>query len=380
MKSLWVPEQRSISYQDVWGRGGDWQGGSRSHAKVNVTASSALGLDAVWACVNMHAGMASTFPLDAMRGDPAVKVTPTPTLIGRPSLTVELDEWLFQYYVSLLLFGNAYGVVLSRDRLGFPTTVEWQNPNDVEVTQNRHRASYTVAGEPVDAEDIWHDRWFVMPGSLVGLAPLTVHRETVGLGLAAQQFGAQWFGDGAHPSAVLSTDQAVNQEAAATIKDRFMSAVRGRREPAVLGGGMKYQQIQVNADESQFLETQQHSAVAVARVFGIQPEMIAAAVSGSSVTYANVEQQAIQYLTFGLDRWLVKGENAITRHLPRGNFAKFNRGALLRTDLLTRYQAHAIGLDKHFKTIDEVRDIEDDPPLSNGEQFPPTGSARKETS
>jgi HK97 family phage portal protein len=209
---------------------------------------------------------------------------------------------------------------------------------------------------------------------------LTVHRETVGLGLAAQQFGAQWFGDGAHPSAVLSTDQAVNQEAAATIKDRFMSAVRGRREPAVLGGGMKYQQIQVNADESQFLETQQHSAVAVARVFGIQPEMIAAAVSGSSVTYANVEQQAIQYLTFGLDRWLVKGENAITRHLPRGNFAKFNRGALLRTDLLTRYQAHAIGLDKHFKTIDEVRDIEDDPPLSNGEQFPPTGSARKETS
>ena len=140
MRSLWEPEQRSISYQDVWGRGGDWQGGSRSHAKVNVTPSSALGLDAVWACVNMHAGMASTFPLDAMRGEPSTKVTPTPTLISRPSLTVELDEWLFQYYVSLLLFGNVYGVVLSRGRLGFPTTVEWQNPNDVEVTQNRHRA------------------------------------------------------------------------------------------------------------------------------------------------------------------------------------------------------------------------------------------------
>lgn len=374
MRSLWQPEKRDLSFQNVWGKGGTWQATSLSSSKVAVTADSALGLDAVWACVNMHAGMASTMPLHAFRGPQSSPVTPTPTLLDRPSLVLPFEDWLFQYYVSLLVFGNVYGVVLTRDRLGYPTTVDWQNPNDVEVEQQpNHRVRYRVGGNEFPAEDMWHDRWFVMPGSVQGRAPLTLHRETIGLGLAAQKFGAQWFGDGAHPSAVLSTDQPVTQDQAATIKDRFVTAIRGTREPAVLGAGMKYQQIQTAPEESQFLETQQHAAVAVARVFGIQPEMIAAAVSGSSVTYANVEQQAIQYLTFGLDRWLVKGERAVGRHLPRGMFAKFNRGALLRTDLLSRYQAHQIALASQFMNIDEVRELEDRPPLDNGEQFPSAG-------
>lgn len=372
MRSLWEPQRRSVSYQDVWGTGGHWDGPSMSSSRVTVTPDAALGLDAVWACVNMHAGMASSLPIDAFRGQQSRPVSPSPTILDKPSLVLPADDWMFQYYVSLLLYGNAYGVVLSRDRLGYPSTVEWQNPNDVHVDDlPTHRVRYQVGGVPVDADDMWHDRWFVMPGSIKGRAPLTLHRETIGLGIAAQRFGAQWFGDGAHPSAVLSTDQQVNQEQAATIKERFVAAIRGGREPAVLGAGMKYQQIQTAPEESQFLETQQHSAVAVARVFGIQPEMIAASVSGSSVTYANVEQQAIQYLTFGLDRWLVKGERSITRHLPRGMFAKFNRGALLRTDLLSRYQAHQIALGSQFMNIDEVRELEDRPPLDNGVDFPP---------
>lgn len=378
MRSLWKSEARSISFQDVWGVGGNWQPGVTASA-VTVNADTALGLDAVWACVNMHAGMASALPLDALTEGTKTPVATVPTLLDRPSFTVEPDEWLFQYYVSLLLWGNAYGTVLTRDGRGFPTTVEWQNPNDVEVTQEGHRVNYTVGGVPVPSDDVWHDRWFLMPGSVQGRAPLTLHRETIGLGLAAQKFGAQWFGDGAHPSAILSTDQTVTQEQARTIKDRFVAAVRGSREPAVLGAGMKYQQVQVSADESQFIESQQHSAVAVARVFGIQPEMIAAAVSGSSVTYANVEQQAIQYLTFGLDRWLVKGERALTRNLPKGMYAKFNRGALLRTDLLTRFKAHEIALGAHFETIDEVRDLEDRPPLGNGEMFPPNRITGEDT-
>jgi HK97 family phage portal protein len=371
VRSLWQPERRAVSYQDVWGAGGNWQGGNVAASRVTVNPDTALGLDAVWACVNMHAGMAASLPVDAFRGENANPVSPVPTILDRPSLVLPFDDWLFQYYVSLLVFGNVYGVVLERDRLQYPVTVEWQDPTTVEVEQVNHRAIYRFQGQQVPSEDVWHDRWFVMPGSLVGRAPLTMHRETIGLGLAAQKFGAQWFGDGAHPSAVLSTDQQVTQEQAATIKARFVAAIRNTREPAVLGAGMTYQQIQTAPNESQFLETQQNVAISVARVFGIQPEMIAAATSGSSVTYANVEQQAIQYLTFGLDRWLVKGERSISRHLPRGMFAKFNRGALMRTDLLSRYRAHAIALNGRFLNIDEVRELEDRPPLDNGDEFPP---------
>ena len=53
----------------------------------------------------------------------------------------------------------------------------------------------------------------------------------------------------------------------------------------------------------------------------------------------------------------------MTAHLPRGTWAQANLDAILRGDTLTRYQAHGIAIDKGFLTVDEVRKLEDLPPL-----------------
>lgn len=381
MKTLWsTSEQRAVSFQDVWGRGLDI-GATRTAANVPVNASTALGLSAVFACTRVLADAVSTLPLHAYRDSSGgrMEMPAQPLLVAKPSMNLSREEWLHQAMVSLLLWGNAYGVVLTRDRLGVPQTVEWVNPDSVSVKQpSALRApTYELSGDLIDADDIVHVRAFIKPGSVVGSAPLTVQQETFGLGIAAQKFGAQWFGSGGHPSGILMSDQQVDQEVATTIKERFVAAIKGR-QPAVLGAGLKYQAIQVAPNESQFLETQQAVRNEIAAVFGVPPEMIGGSGSGSSVTYANREQAAIDFLTFSVNPWLVRLERAMTALLPRGQFVKFNPDALLRTDTKTRYQAHRLGLDGHFITIDEVRDIEDRRPLDNGEQFPPTKASGQE--
>jgi HK97 family phage portal protein len=379
MRTLWGSEQRAISFTDVWGAGGVWPS-QTAFGKVDVTVDSALGLSAVLRAVRLLSDVVSSLPIHAYRGSGAdrVRVPTQPQLITDPSLVLTLDEWIGQAMTSVLLYGNAYGIVVGRDGLGVPTGVEWVSPTHISVDRPSALSvpTYQLSGETIPTENVLHIRGFMKPGAVAGSAPLTMQRETIGLGIAAQKFGAQWFGDGAHPSAVLTTDSQIDEAQATTIKARFIAAIRGSREPAVLGAGMKYQQIQVAANESQFLETHQAVVNDIARAFGIPAEMIGGGGQGSSLTYSNREQSAIDFLTFSVNPWLVRLESAISAQLPRDTFVKFNPDALLRTDTKTRYEAHSTALAGHFLTIDEVRALEDRRPLDIGEQFPPAGNGQ----
>lgn len=369
-------ERRSLSVSDVFGRGYDLAPSVSSGERVSY--QTVTGLDAVAACVGLYSDIVEMLPVDVFRdragtADPLVRA---PDLVDDPSDLVDADVWRAQMLVSWLLWGNAYGIVTSRDRLELPRTIEWLDPATVHVAEysQLRRPSFTVEGTVVPPDEFVHvPGRYVRPGTTIGIAPLERFRETFGLALAARRYGAQWFGDGGHPSAILSSKKPVGPEQAATMKARFMAAVRGKREPAVLGSDTTYTPIQTPAGESQFLETQDHSTVAVARVFGLPPEMVAAAVSGSSVTYANREQRAIDFLTFAVDPWLVRMERFWTRRLPRPQYAKFNRGALLRTDLLTRYRAHDTAIRAGWRSVNEVRQLEDEPPIDGGDEtlWPP---------
>ena len=219
----------------------------------------------------------------------------------------------------------------------------------------------------VPTGDVWHKRVHPIPGRLMGLSPIAVHALTIGTGISALQFGAQWFQEGAHPSAILSSDQNLDAKQAMTAKERFMAAVHGRREPAVLGNGWKYQSIQIAPNESQFLETNNYTAAECCRIFGPGFAEIFGYETGGSLTYSNVEQRSLDLLTYAVDPWLVRIERAMSELLPPGACVKFNRSALVRTDLLTRYRAHAIALQNRWTVPNEVRDLEDPAPVPWGD-------------
>jgi HK97 family phage portal protein len=249
-----------------------------------------------------------------------------------------------------------------------------QHPDEVRLVQVDGREKWSVNGQTLtDQSQMWHRRVHPVPGRLLGMSPIALHALTIGTGIAAMQFGAQWFEEGAHPTGILSTSKSLDQKQANTAKQRFMAAIRGRREPVVLGGDWKFAAVQVNANESQFLETHGYTAAECCRIFGPGYAEIFGYETGGSLTYSNIEQRSLDFLTYAADPWLVRLERAISSLLPPERRARFNRAALVRTDLLTRYRAHAIALRNQFRVINEVRGDEDWQPVEWGDKPVDTG-------
>ena len=147
----------------------------------------------------------------------------------------------------------------------------------------------------------------------------------------------------------------------------------GRRRGSVpLLNGVRFNPVAVAPEESQFLETQKFNVSQIARVFGVPPEMIAGE-AGNSLTYANVEQRSLDFLTYAINPWLVRLDHALGRLLPSTLSVKLNADALMRSTTLERYEAHKIALDAGFLTVDEVRALEDLPPLPKS-QAPPAAA------
>lgn len=334
----------------------------------SVTTESAMRLSAVWACVRLLAGLGSTLPLDQQRRRDGLTVdVPRSVLFDQPQAGTTLSTWLYQVWSSMLTAGNAYGLVTAIGANGWPTTVELLDPSVVQWRADEQRGwVVTVDRQEVQRwpeGPLWHVPIFTMPGAPFGMSPIQNAKQTIAGGLSAERFGTDFFVGGGTPNAILYSDTELTQEQAQGIKSAFVGTTAGNREPAVMGAGLRYERISVSPDEAQFLDSQRFTVEQIARIYGIFPEMIGGATSGSSVTYANREQRAADFLTFGLMPYLIALEDGLSGLVPGPNRVKFNVDGVLRSDLKTRYEAHAIGIDSGFLTVDEVRQLEDRPPL-----------------
>jgi HK97 family phage portal protein len=336
-----------------------------TYAAVPVNPTTAMQHSAVWACVNLIAGAISTLPLAAYRTGQRDPLPDLPPILRAPSAGWSLPDFLYATLQSLLVRGNAYGLIVDRAGAGLlPAQVELLDPNRVGV-QVDGRVIWRVDGHEVDPASIWHARAFTAPGQVLGLSPIQHARQAIGLGLGlgAERYAARFFGESAIPSGVLTSDQDIKQDRADQLKARWRDAHGGHRDIAVLGNGARFQAVTIPPEEAQFLETTRANVATICRYFGVQPELVGGE-SGGSLTYANVEQRALDFLTFGLRPWLVQLEVALSALLSSTTTVKFNAAALVRTDLLTRYQAHESAIRAGWKLRSEVRDLEDLPPVA----------------
>jgi HK97 family phage portal protein len=335
-----------------------------TYAAVPVNPNTAMQHSAVWAAVNLIAGSISTLPLAAYRDGEREPLPTLPPILRQPSAGWALPDFLYALLQSLLVRGNAYGLIVDRAGAGLlPSQVELLDPNRVGVTVPNGAVEYRVDGQCVDTASIWHVRAFCTAGNVVGMSPIGHARQAVALGIAAERYAAKFFGESAIPSGLLTTDQHIRPSEAADLKEQWKNAHHGRRDVAVLGSGARFQAITIPPEEAQFLEATRANVATVARYFGVQPELIGGE-SGGSLTYANVEQRALDFLTFGLRPWLVRLETALSALLSSTTSVKFNAAALVRTDLLTRYQAHESAIRAGWKLRSEVRELEDLPPVA----------------
>lgn len=335
------------------------------------SADSALQSVAVRAAVDLIASVASELPLDVYRGrGPQRAEVRMPSWLEDPDGSGQgLEDWCYRVLVSWLLRGNLYGNVLDRGSGGMLRQVDIWHPDSVHPQVDNGVTRWFVSGQEVPQQQMLHRRVNPVPGQELGLSPVSYHAWTIGLSLTATRFGLQWFQDGAHPSGILrNAETAIDEATANTAKQRFLAALRGTRDPVVLGKGWEWTQLQLNPEESQFLETQRYSAAECARIFGPGIAEVLGYADGKSMTYANIQDRDLHVLKYALNRWLRRLERLLSEFLPRPVYAQFNRDALLQTNTLTRYQAHASALTQRWRTVNEVREIEDLPPVEWGDE------------
>lgn len=375
MSLFFARRERRAVYAGNWWNDNTWMSGTRTKAGVNVSPDKALRVDAMWSSANLLASTVANLPVDVFRGQGVEKspVMPQPRLVAEPSQIVDLEDWIYQAMMSMLLCGNAYGLVLERDQNGLPQTVEWLDPATVKADQKSalRKPVYYIGGQRVDRqEDVEHMRAFVRPGSAVGMSPVEFHAETLGISLAARDYGAGWFGEGAHPTAMLINKdrQTIPDAEAEPIKERFLEKLRGKREPMVVGSDWDYKPIQVNAAEAQFVESMGYTDAQIARMYGpgLAEVLGYATDNGGSLSYSNRVDRSLDLLTYTANPWVRKFDRFWTKRIPKPQTARMNVNALLRMDPKTRHEIYQIDRQIGLYNIDELRSLEDEPPLPDG--------------
>lgn len=347
--------------------------GWTSWAGVSVTEMQALQQLTVWSCVALTTDVIATMPVGTFRGvgPDRIPIANAPFL-EEPFPNMDRVEWLTMELVSILLRGNAYARVIERDRLMYPTQLLPMHPDEVQPRLNKltGQLEYKVAGEakPLDPVDVFHVKGLTLPGKrmIKGLDPIAYARQTIGTALAAEEYGARFFGESATPSGYLSSDKPIGDDTAKDMQARWMAAHGNRhRKPAVLGGGLKWETITINPEESQFLATIKAKRGEIAGFFRTPPHLVGD-VDRSTSWGSGIEEQNLMWITIGLGTWIVRFERAFTRITPRGQYVKFNLAGLLRGRLLDRYRAYLMGRQGGWLNIDEIRALEELPPLPEG--------------
>lgn len=336
---------------------------------ATVTQDRALSLAPVFAACRLLAGTVSTLPLKAYRrvGDERVPMPGLPQLFYQLITDGELVPWLHRCMVSLVLRGNAYGWITARDGFGFPTRIEWLNPADVAVDDSASTARpvWLWRGREIPREDVVHIPWFPVPGRVVGLSPIAQFAEVIGVGLNAQDYGSTWFANGGFPPGTFkNTEKTVTQDQADGMRSLLGRAMRSG-QPLVYGADWDYKAISVPPNEAQFIESSRMNATQVAAIYGLPPEDVGGT-RGSSLTYATVELNQLDR-TLALRPWLVLLESKFASLLPERQYVRFTADAIVRTDLRTRWDVHQVAVGMGARSIDEVRNLEDLPPLPDGQ-------------
>ena len=352
---------------------GIYFGGRPTYAGVVVDNQTALRSAAVAACRRVIVSSLLAMPAHSYStGADGRKVRHgvNAQIVASPFNGMTQRLWLAQMVNGLVLDGNCLGLVVEYTADGYPAQVRpvanaevtWQKDDqgrDVGRINGKVERIYPVGNLVIGQASPW-----MLPGHLLAQSPVDLAMESIGAGLAAEKFGAQFFGDGAHPSSIItSSDPALTRDQAQDIKDSVVASWQGR-QPAVLGSGLDFTPIEINPQDSQFIDLMRFELEQACRFFGVPPSMVYAAVSGQAVTYANVGQSDIQFMKHSLRSWIGDVEDMWSSLLPAdGDGVELKPEGLLRMDAEGRHALYSQRLADETMTVAEVRVLEDEPPM-----------------
>ena len=367
-------EQRALSFQQVWGSGGDFT--TLSNADVIVNSDTAFTVSAFFGAVSLISDTVSTLPVDSyIRVDgerrPFRRNGGKPSWIDQPDVDTTKQAHYGALITSLLVYGNSYTRVY-RDRAGEVVNLVVLDPNTVEVKRSSlGRKVFHVQGEkkPLTADEVIHIIDLAVPGSLIGLSRITKLKDALGIGIALQDFAARYFAQGLSADVVLLAPTATPEQAKNLVdgfNNRHSGLKKSHKAGILTGAGVDVKQLTNDPEKSQVLESRRFVVEEIARAFNIPPHLLG--IPGSN-TYASVEQNNLQWISHGLRPITEKIEWAYSRLISTEQaFIKFNMNALLRGDLQSRATSYSVMTQAGIMSVNDVRTLEDMSAVVGGDQ------------
>lgn len=355
-----------------------------NHSAEIVTPYTVLQSTAACRALSIIANDIARLPLRLHKelpkgGYEIVKNHPIARLLLRPNKWQTQFEFWQNMTFNHQLRGNAYAVIIRKS--GIPVELIPVLPECVSFLQNPKNGSYRYkVSHPIFAdksitvknEDMIHLKNIGLGDGYHGISITQLNSEAFGLALATQKQAATMFSQGMQLSGILTTDYTLSDEAIPRIMESWKNSYSGSKNAhkiAILEEGLKFQQLTMNAEQAQLLESRAASNEDMARIFGVPPHKLGIM---DKATYGNVEEQNLAYVDETLKAITVNFE----QHLENKLIFSYERDELeIRFDYTDavkgkfkdRMDAYAVAVNNGILTANEVRALEHRSPYDGGD-------------
>jgi HK97 family phage portal protein len=357
-------------------------GGSPSASGVRVNGYTVLTYGPVFRAVTLIAGDLAKIPLITYRrtaGDGKIRAYDHHAyqlLRYEPNEMMTADTFWRTLGCHKLLWGNAYAYI-ETNAAGEPIALLPLLPDRTEPEIDANGQLWYRTRINDRARYFYPDEVLHFPGlgwdGLKGYSVISLAKNSIGLGLAAEAFAAKFYKNGAKVSGVLTHPRGLSAKGRTNLTSSFEekhTGLENSHRVVLLEEGAKFIPLSVPPNDAQFLETRQQQVREAALWFGVPPHKLG---DNSRTAYNSLEEENASYITDTLDGHFVSIEQECRRKLltreqrQRDSHAcEFLRQALLRASMTERYQAYALGITQGFLNRDEVRAAENLNPIPGG--------------
>lgn len=378
--------RRGISLSDLDTMMERMLSGQISSSGAIIGEQTALGLPAVWACVDLISKAGAVLPghvyrRGSMEGERQIARDHFlyPIVHDRANQWLPASEWRRIALSHLLTYGNHFSWI-ERGIAERPSAL-WVIPPDkirVERKMATEVPRYFVRDingqyKEFPAEDILHIRGLGFDGTN-GYSPISMLRNAFGLLAANEQSASNMHRNGITSRLALSYDGQLEPEQITALRDsmnQVHAGLHNQFKTVVLPFGVKAQPISINPNDAQFLETWKYSDAKIYQIFGVPPHMVGDTEKATSWG-TGIEQQTIGFVTFTLLPWMDLIETWLELRLLPGDsqhFVEYDAKGLMRADIQARAMWHRTMVEIGVASPNDVRRTENEQPYEGGDVY-----------
>lgn len=306
-------------------------------------------------------------------------------VLRKPNKFQTRQKFIEAWMVSKLSHGNTY-VLKERDKRGVVVALYVLDPSRVKVLVSPNGSVYyqlhgdNLAGVPDDSElpavpasEIIHDTMVCLFHPLVGVSPIFACGLAATQGLEIQTNSAKFFKNMSRPSGILTSDNEIKEEYAAALKLRWEQnySANNTGKVAVLGSGLKYQGLTVNAVDADLVQQLKMTAEMVCSTFHIPAFKIGAGTIPAGQKVEDLNQiyytDCLQALMESAEALLDEGLGLDEKKEGKQLGTEFSLDDLLKMDSATMTDVLVKQTGGGISKIDEARKRLNLPPTPGGD-------------